>query len=59
MADTRTVTVPDDLVEALEFYAEDTGSTVEDFAQLLIEQGLAAYTQARVDGGQRYYTAAD
>jgi hypothetical protein len=55
MADSRTVEIPADDVEALEFYAEDTGATFEEVAQLILSQGLAAYTQARVDAGQRYF----
>lgn len=52
----RPVEVGPDVVEAIEFYAEDTGSSFEEIAQLLLSQGLAAYTQARVGEGQRYYS---
>jgi hypothetical protein len=51
----RTVVIPADDVEALEFYAENTGVSFEAMAQLILTQGLQAYTDAQVEAGGRTY----
>jgi hypothetical protein len=51
----RSVQVPADDVEALEFYAENAGVTFEAMAQLILSQGIEAYTQSQVDNGGRTY----
>jgi hypothetical protein len=51
----RTVEIPADDVEALEFYAENTGVSFEAMAQLILTQGLQAYTDAQAEAGARTY----
>jgi len=55
VADARTVEIPADDVEALEFYAENGGVSFEAMAQLILAQGLQAYTDAQAEAGGRTY----
>jgi hypothetical protein len=55
VATVRNIDIPAEDVEALEFYAENTGVSFEEIAQLILSQGLAAYTDAQAASGARTY----